>query len=214
MYVVYAIKNLVNQKIYIGVTNRDLTKRLREHFQEANRERAKKRKLYNEINTLGKNKFYIEPILKCDGKETGFMYEKFFIKKFDSVNNGLNESLGGAGKTFFEVEDIYKSFLKHRSYTLVAAEMGCCVDTVHNVIHQLKKDGYEIPDYIIYGSKVRGVDIETKEEFTFPSSGEAGRFCVEIGRCKRYTGGTRQKILYNCKGRLKSAFGFVWSFVD
>ena len=62
MYVVYAIKNLVNQKIYIGVTNRDLTKRLREHFQEANRERAKKRKLYNEINTLGKNKFYIEPI--------------------------------------------------------------------------------------------------------------------------------------------------------
>lgn len=214
MYVVYAIKNLVNQKIYIGVTNRDLTKRLREHFREANRERAKKRKLYNEINTLGKNKFYIEPVLKCDGKETGFMYEKFFIKKFDSVNNGLNESLGGAGKTFFEVEDIYKSFLKHRSYTLVAADMGCCVDTVYNVIHQLKKDGYEIPNNIIYGSKVRGVDMETKEEFTFPSSGEAGRFCVEIGRCKRYTGGTRQKILYNCKGQLNSAYGFVWSFVD
>lgn len=214
MYVVYAIKNLVNQKVYIGVTNRDLTKRLREHLSEAKLERHRHRKLYKEIYELGGDNFYIEPIYTCHGKEEGFLYEKFFIKKFNSAKEGLNESLGGAGKCLVDFDEVYNSYIKHRSIKRVAAELGCCTDTVKNVLDLYKDFGNEVPDIIWYGSKVKGVDMKTKEEYEFNSTGEAGRFCVELGRCKKYSSGTRQKILYNCKGRLKSAFGFVWSFVD
>ena len=208
MYSVYQICNIVNQKVYVGVTKHDLTDRLREHLSEAKRDRAKHRKLYKEINLLGADKFYIECICNCQGKTEGFTLEKAYIKKLGTALNGLNESLGGAGKTFVDPDDIYKAYMQNRSVTQTAAQLHCCIDTVRSA---LKLYNVSYPSNTERcGHPIEAIDVQTGQKIYFASSGEAGRYCEEIGRCKKFSGGTRQKIINAANGQLKTAYGFYW----
>lgn len=58
---VYCIKNKINNKIYIGSTQQTLAKRLYKHKYDASR-MERSILLYNEINEIGKDNFYIEPL--------------------------------------------------------------------------------------------------------------------------------------------------------
>lgn len=210
MYKVYRIANLVNHKVYIGVTKKNLTQRLREHIRESKRGRCSGRKLYKEINKIGAENFYIEKLLLCDDKEEGYFFERMLIKRYNTVTDGLNESLGGAGKSFVYHEDIIKKFEECKCLKRTAATLGCCVDTVAAVI---KANGYNTYTATeLLGKRVRGRDTKTGEIVEFLSCGKAGEYCAKIGRCKRYSSGTRQKILLACNGKLHKAYGFEWNF--
>ena len=207
MYKVYVIENTVNNKVYVGVTKRPLADRLQEHKTDA--KRFPHRKLYKEMNVLGCNNFFIRKLDEADSQEEGFILEKAYIKKYNSAVTGLNESLGGAGKTFIEPSVIIEEYSKIRCMKRVAAKLGCCYDTVKAV---LDISGIEHSFYNTEkkGTPVIGTDVNSNEEFRFASSGEAGRYCEKVGRCKKFSGGTRQKIINACKKEPHYAYGFYW----
>ena len=121
----------------------------------------------------------------------------------------MNESLGGAGKTFIEPSVIIEEYSKIRCMKRVAAKLGCCYETVRSVLNIY---GIEHPFNKTenYGIPVIGTDVNSNEEFRFASSGEAGRYCEKVGRCKKFSGGTRQKIINSCKKEPHYAYGFYW----
>lgn len=83
---IYKITNKVNNKSYIGIArDRNVTLRWNEHLYSNN-------KLNNEIKKYGIESFMFETIevLKNITQSELFKKEKFYIDKYDSINNGYN----------------------------------------------------------------------------------------------------------------------------
>lgn len=211
MFTIYALTNKITGERYVGVTSKSIEQRMRWHLTEATRNRAKHRKLYVSINQFGFNNFDIVLLDHCEDKKQAFELERQYIKELDSVEFGLNESLGGAGKSFVEHDVIAECYKDLGTARKVAQKLGCGTDTVRAVIkaYDLSKVSYRS----LYGKNVRGVNIKTHQVLDFSSIAEAGEYCERIGVCKRYSGGTRQKIANVCNGKNKTAYGFYWKYV-
>ena len=90
MFCVYKITNLINGKIYIGITKRNPKVRFNEHFVN------KKELLFRAKEKYGKENFTLEIIEKDLSEEEIDEKERYYIKFYNSlVPNGYNLSVGG-----------------------------------------------------------------------------------------------------------------------
>lgn len=78
----------MNDKVYIGVTTRSIEERFQEH--KSRIEERNSIHLYQAMKKYGKENFYIELIDTAESKEEMFEKEKYYIKLYDSYNNGYN----------------------------------------------------------------------------------------------------------------------------
>lgn len=85
---VYAIKNLVNSKMYIG-SSYDFKRRFRSHKAEFRSNDHHNIKLQRAWNKHGSENFAFEKLIVCS-KEDLIMYEQRAIDIFDVINNGYN----------------------------------------------------------------------------------------------------------------------------
>lgn len=95
--VIYRIRNLINGKVYIGMTTKGLKNRWKKHLYNARKDETNN-KFYNAINKYGKDNFEVMVI------ETGIKsfrqlkeLEIYYIGLFNSFINGYNSTLGGDG---------------------------------------------------------------------------------------------------------------------
>lgn len=95
MYYIYKIENLINHKIYIGLTN-NIARRRARHFTDLRCNRHDNQFLQKEFNIYGENNFSfsIEFEGDVDSDEIS-LKEKEYIKKYDSYHNGYNQNEGG-----------------------------------------------------------------------------------------------------------------------
>jgi len=92
IYKVYKITNLINRKLYIGLTSRKLSKRLYEHSTQ-NGATA----IHKAIKKYGKHNFIIEKIDETLCRQTAMEKEQNWIIFYDSMNHkkGYNLTTGG-----------------------------------------------------------------------------------------------------------------------
>ena len=90
--IIYLIKNLINEKVYIGQTIQTLKKRIASHYRHPNKH------LSNAFNKYGKNNFIIEIIETCNNLEELNEREKYWIKFYDSTNNKKGYNIDGGGR--------------------------------------------------------------------------------------------------------------------
>lgn len=89
--IIYALKNKINNKVYVGQTWQSLEDRWnRGHGYIGSL------KLENAINKYGKENFYYEIITACGTQDAADYWEQYFIEKFGSIKNGYNIAIGGA----------------------------------------------------------------------------------------------------------------------
>lgn len=95
--IIYKITNLINNKIYIGLTKTSLKLRWQRHYGDA--KRCKTRLLQLAIRKYGQENFKIEEIDRANSLEELSKLEKFYIKKYNSQdwNIGYNMTSGGDG---------------------------------------------------------------------------------------------------------------------
>lgn len=91
-WIIYRHKNTTNNKSYIGITCQDPNKRWKNGlgYQESP-------KFYNAIQKYGWNNFEHEILIKNLSFEEACNMEQYFIKYYDSINNGYNILEGGQG---------------------------------------------------------------------------------------------------------------------
>lgn len=105
LYYVYAIKNIVNNKMYVGIT-KNLRSRWYHHKYDLKNNHHANSKLQNAYNKYGKDKFvyYIIETNDCD-----FNYianrEIYYIKLYDSCDNGYNLTYGGDGTDYKKISE-------------------------------------------------------------------------------------------------------------
>lgn len=93
MAYIYKITNLINNKCYIGKTERTIKERWKEHIKNKNKLNLP---LYRAFNKYGIEHFSIEQIEECDQNHLD-LRETYWIKYYDSCANGYNCTLGGEG---------------------------------------------------------------------------------------------------------------------
>ena len=91
---IYKITNDINNLIYVGQTKRTLARRWYEHKKYA-LEKDSNTKLYQAIKIIGINHFKIEPIEEVFGVEERNIKEQYWIKYYNSFENGYNSTKGG-----------------------------------------------------------------------------------------------------------------------
>lgn len=135
---IYIIRNMVNDKVYVGQTTGTIENRFKSHLKPSVSKTRGNYKIYNAMNKYGKDKFYCElledniPSSKLDEKEISY------IEKFDSYKNGYNSTPGGKSRRIYKQEDIetMQEMLKSGS-TLneIAEKFGVHHATIMRTLH-------------------------------------------------------------------------------
>jgi len=96
--IIYQAKNIINSKCYIGKTVENLESRKWKHHSESNKIKPKY-KFHRALKKYSKENFewFIIGYIDNDIEHRLNEMEMFFIKKYDSKNNGYNMTDGGEG---------------------------------------------------------------------------------------------------------------------
>lgn len=97
--IIYKITNLINNKSYIGLTLKDVTKRVAEHIYT-------KYPLGKSLRKYGLQSFNISIIDSAETISDLYEKERYWIKLYDCKNpNGYNLTDGGDGKLGFKASE-------------------------------------------------------------------------------------------------------------
>ena len=88
---IYKISNSINNKVYIGQTIRPIEERFKRHINDATNYILDTH-FARAIRKYGKENFYIEEIDKANNQEELNLKEQYWIRYYDSINNGYNET--------------------------------------------------------------------------------------------------------------------------
>ena len=202
---IYQIVNDINDKVYVGKTNFPLEKRFKEHCKDVFKRDFEKRPLYSAMKKYGVEHFHIELLEETDNPEER---EKYWIEQKHSYENGYNATRGGDGKPYLDYDLIVSTYQRLQNIVKTAKEIGCDRKTVSNI---LKANNIEIlSSQEITRNKtskpINQYDLDNNFIQTFPSTTAAARALnKEKGACH----------LADCaKHRRKTAYGFIWRYVE
>ena len=102
MAYIYQIINTINQKRYIGETLNFHDRSIR-HLEDLKNQIHHSSKLQRAYNKYGKDAFIIEKIAEVPNEDR-FEWEKFYIKKYNSYQQGYNETSGGDNPGFEKLQ--------------------------------------------------------------------------------------------------------------
>lgn len=84
---VYIARNIVNGKVYIGITKRTLEKRIYEHLYSSSiPDKYLKIRFYNSIRKYGKDNIKWDILSECNSIEELLKKEEYYIELYDSTN--------------------------------------------------------------------------------------------------------------------------------
>lgn len=215
MAFIYKITNDINQRIYIGMTERTIKERFKEHCQEYKRERAEKRPLYSAMKKYGIEHFHVELVEETDNPEER---EQYWIKFYNSYKEGYNATLGGDGRSHInqdEIEKILEAYNRLGTVVAVKRETGHDVSCISRL---LKQAGVQVVTSQEISRKKLSKSItqytkDTHEALqTFNSTVDAAQWCYENKKCSILCSEARSHIAEVANGKRKSAYGYVWKY--
>lgn len=206
---IYKATNLINGKIYIGMTTKTLEHRVKVHKRDSQRLNTY---FYQAIRKHGFDNFKWKVIDTAETMEELEEKERYYIKLYNCFDNkdvGYNTQSGG--NSLYEITEEHRRQRSERAkgknnpmYGTVSPMKGKKFTESHKQkISEAIKKAYR-PH--MYGGtnpsakKVRNID-----------TGEVFETMTEAS--KKYPGISRQSINHNCVGRTKKAGGFRWEYV-
>lgn len=200
---IYKFENKINGKVYIGKT-KNIKERI---YQHSHITKNKNTKFGNAIRKYGISTFSFDILITIHSKDSNSLdivlncLEKYFIKKYNSFNEGYNCTLGGEGTINFKHSEETKNKLRGRT---VSEETRRKIGNAHRgkACHRKLTDKWrasiiEAKSIPIKQFSKDGVFIRQWSSIT-----EASLFCKLPKSC----------IGRVCKGERKSCGGFIWKY--
>jgi group I intron endonuclease len=208
---IYKITNIINNKSYIGKTEKNIEERFKEHKKDINRRLFEKRPLYHAMNKYGIENFKIELLEKTNKPEER---EKYYIKYYDTFNSkkGYNATIGGDGKAWLDYDAIIECYKQEQNATKVAQIMNCNRISVNNILKNNNIQTVKCGDHMKkYSIKVDQYDLNGNYIQTFNSYSEAGKWIQRnvLSKDKRHER-IAGKIASCCNNERKTAYKFKW----
>lgn len=207
---IYCITNLINQKKYVGKTTYSVTKRFQEHCRDSRKERCEKRPLYDAMNKYGIENFVVKELIECPNEELS-SYEIMYIDKLGTYHNGYNATKGGDESILFDYDKIIETYKLGGTMTDCAAKIHCSVDTVkkvltiNNIPIRHVRCGCCIEPKKVKQYSLDGTFIKEWDSIT-----QAAHWLADNKYAKTYNSGVNSKIGLCMRGKLKTAYKFIW----
>lgn len=151
LYYIYKIENLINHKIYIGLTN-NIERRKKRHFSDLRRNCHDNSFLQKEYNQYGNENFSFEVIYSDNITEQEIgEKEKYYIQLYDSFKNGYNQNEGGNfgptnGGSHLTQKDIYNILsaieFMSRPGAVLSRYFGVSVQTISRIKNGVNHNQY------------------------------------------------------------------------
>lgn len=190
---IYKIENLINHKVYIGQSI-DIEKRWEEHKFYRKKENTVLQKAFCKY---GISNFDFSIIEECQKEELNDK-EKYWIKYYNSYENGYNMTYGGEGSLVVDYQKVLQVYQTNYNLTKTSQILNININTVRKIINY-----YNIP-YDKTSSLphiVVMIDPYTLKEIkTFNSICEAGR----------YLNISEAMIRKHLRGEATTAGGYYW----
>ena len=204
MAFIYKITNDINQKVYIGKTERSVEERFKEHCRAYRQERYEKRPLYAAMKKYGTEHFHVELIEETNNPEER---EQYWIKYYNCYGStGYNATMGGDSKQYINYDEIVKVYQEVQNVKKTAEITGHCSKWIRQI---LKNEGVQILSSQEIARKQQSksvIQTDKQNNFIaeFSSAGEAGRSIgkpgIHIGDC--------------CNHKRQTAYGYKWYFAE
>lgn len=223
MIYIYKYENLINHKIYIGQTV-DFQKRCREHKNASLNKQNSDYDLpiHRAIRKYGLKNFNISIIDICNSHEQANQKEKYWIKKYNSYEEGYNATKGGQDGGYngkqVNIYDLKGNYIKsYENAKIAASELGVSYSTIMQVIHNKRPtckniqakyfdDPREIKQfYSRQGGKIPIYQIDKFSDQIIQEWESA----AEAARCLNLDPSSITKCL---KGKIKSVGNFKWRY--
>lgn len=223
---VYKITNNKNGKIYVGITNQGATtNRWYKHCSDANC--GSDFPIHNAIRKYGKDNFQIEVIEIIENEDFDYLKEreKYWIKELDSYNKriGYNLTLGGDG-TFGR---FHSKETKDKIRQKAIGRKVSDISKKHMSDSHKKReyDHDEMSKRAKKGNKKRWSNLDNRINFSINNANNKlilqydlkmnfineYRSASEAARKMNKTHGN----ISNCaKGKLKTAYGYIWKYKE
>ena len=210
MAYIYQITNDINGKIYVGKTERSIEERFKEHCKDSKRRDFEKRPLYRAMNKYGTEHFHIELLEETDKPEEREIY---WIEQKRSFKNGYNATLGGEGTHYIDYDLVIATYREVQNQNEVARRLNISSDTVHSVLKNNCIDiiPASIAAAVATGKIVNQYDLQGNYIQSFSSSKAAAE---SLGKITTTSNGASSHISEVCRGKRKTAYGFIWKFAE
>jgi group I intron endonuclease len=220
---VYKVTNKQNGKIYIGITNQGAsTSRWYKHCSDSNT--GSNFPLHNAIRKYGKDNFQIDIVELIENEDYDYLKEReiFWIREFDSYNRekGYNLTLGGDG-TFgrfhsTETKDKIRQKAIGRHPSVDAKKhMSDSQKKVKRDYSKLanlsNSKRWSDPDSKIKASKS---NINNRPVLKYSLEEVFIEEYYNVSEAARSLNKTHQNIAACARGKLKTAYGYIWKYKD
>ena len=205
MAYIYKITNKINQKKYIGKTEKvNPEERWKEHLRDAKREYRKNRALYRAINKYGAENFTFEIIEETDIPNEK---EQYYIQFYDTYHNGYNETLGGDGASYLELpeQEICQYYLQN-SLKATVKFFGHDKKTIQKVLYKNNIPLRESTERMLLATSYAVAQID-------PNTNEIIHIFSSLSEAEKATGNTHH-IADVIHGKRKTCKGYKWKKIE
>lgn len=206
MSFIYKITNLIDNKVYIGLTTRTVEARWKEHCRHGSQQIDDAIQIYSIEN------FQIETLEECDESILDDR-EKYWIDYYDSFKNGYNNTYGGRGNNFIMTDksDVVLQLWKNGlTINKIIEKTSLNVETVRSYLNKngiTKEQIRERANYYIGLSKSHPVlqyDLDGNFIKEWNTAVEAAN---ALNLNSKY-------ITSTCRGHQKTYNGMKWKYKD
>jgi group I intron endonuclease len=200
IYSIYKVTNNINQKNYIGFTD-NFENRIKRHIINI---KYRNHHFYNALKKYGVENFSFEIIYQSlDEIHCLKVMEPYFIKLYDSFNNGYNMTIGGEGCFGYKHTKETKKLLSEKSKLLVGDKNGF-YNKKHTkeTIDKNREKNIEVLTKL-RGKKILQYDLEGNLVALYDSVRGAAR---KIG-IKHYN-----QISKCCRVLIGTSYGYKWQY--
>ena len=204
--IVYLIKNIINNKVYVGQTIKSLAQRMHGHI--ADSRRGKNTKMARAFKKYGENNFIFGELVSCNNCDELNEMEVYFIDKYRSTEDSYGYNLRIGGESGFKVSEETKrkiSIASKRAAQRARDNGGYWLSG--------KKYSEEEKAYL---SKVLSSESNPKNRPVLMYDKE-GNFIKRFHSAResgRRLGKGASNIISCCNNKLKSAYGYKWVYED
>lgn len=145
---IYIVTNNINGKQYVGQTKDTIEIRWNKHLDNA-KNFPHKQIITQAIAKYGKENFKIEEVARCPIEDLNY-WEIFYIKKYDTFQNGYNMTMGGNNNnsSFYSeqqlIDIINIASTEHTNKRKIAEDVGLSYKVVSKI---MKKYDIKINDF-------------------------------------------------------------------
>jgi hypothetical protein len=162
------------------------------------------------MNKYGIDHFRIELLEETESPEER---ECFWIEQKGSFENGYDDTMGGNGKKYIDYDLVVATYEEVKIMRRVSEILGISEDSVSRIlkIREIPTLNASQAQALASGKIVNQYDLQNNLIQSFPSSKAAAD---ALGKTTLSSNGASSHITDVCIGKRKSAYGFIWRFVE